>query len=436
MTYLSGLEQEGVDPILLDGGDWLFQLSNVKRNKFAERQLFDKARLLVDAYNLFGYDAAAIGENDLAQGIGPLLALEEKAKFPFLCANLFAVETASDDASDDASEGAGEGEEAKETRTRLFPGSTVIEKNGKRIGVIGAIQTLSDRFIATLDRKIAVTDPIEAIRGELESLGEVDLVFLLGHIDRTDVDRIADSMPGVDFILEPGSYDGNESTWMQPHEEFIERNGRLLLKVSGQGSTIGRLDLYHRERGKPWLNVGEHPSSPENLYWPEATRLAPHIGRHPGVDRLVDEFLKSTRYQPLTEDDLQFEASEKYLTASTCGACHVEQTEFWRTTGHGKAYATLEATGDQFRYDCVSCHVLAYGETFVDAHDPGPYKDVQCESCHGTNPEHPTDPAAHPWPKVARDGCWSCHDPRVTRVEFDPKSAFPKVTCPPLKREE
>jgi hypothetical protein len=64
----------------------------------------------------------------------------------------------------------------------------------------------------------------------------------------------------------------------------------------------------------------------------------------------------------------------------------------------------------------------------------GPYKDVQCESCHGKNPQHPTAPADHPWPKVNTETCWSCHDPRVTRVPFDVSAGLPAVTCPPLKR--
>ncbi len=413
MTYLNTLKSQKIDPILVDGGDWLFSIGTVKNNKHAERQLLDKGRLLVDAYNEFGYNAAAIAEHDLIFGIEVLREYEKRAKFPFLCANLLGADS-----------------------KPLFPGSTVVVRNGLRIGIVAAVMQLSERFLEGIDPTLKVGDPIEAIRREVDALGDsVDVVFLLGHLHRKDVDAIADSMPGIDFILEPSSFQGNESTWIQPHEEFTLRNGRLLLKVSGQGAQVGKLDLYFRGRGKPWVSLADDSSSAENLYWAETTRLAPHIGRHPGIQKLVDAFLKGTRYRGLTEEDLTFVPSEEFLTAETCGACHVEQTEFWRGTGHGTAYSTLEKTGDQFRYDCVSCHVLAYGETFVDAHEPGRYKDVQCESCHGTNPKHPEDPAAHPWDKVNPQGCWSCHNPQVTRVPFDPTTAFPKVTCPPLKRD-
>ncbi|MGA1780734.1 MAG: multiheme c-type cytochrome [Planctomycetota bacterium] len=410
-TYLDSVATEGIDPVLVDGGDWLFELGNVRMNKFAERQLRQKAELIVDAYNEFGYDAAAIGEHDLAFGIEFVEALAARARFPFLCANLLR-------------DGA-----------PIFPGSTVIERAGFRVGVIAILMELPDRFLEKYSPGLTVGSHREALARELEKLGdEVDTVVLLGHVEQTDIMEIADTVKVIDFILHPAGFSGNEPTWINDGEEITERNGKVLLKISGQGSTVGRLDLYPSERGAPWHNFAEEPQATGNLYFPTLTRLASHIGKHPGIDALVNEFLKGTRYRGFTEEDLTFVPATDYLTADTCSVCHLEQTEFWRGTGHGKAYQTLVDAESQFRYDCISCHVLGYGETFVDAHAVGPYKDVQCESCHGKNPQHPTAPADHPWPKVNTETCWSCHDPRVTRVPFDVSAGLPAVTCPPLKR--
>jgi len=413
MTYLNSLKRDGVEPILLDGGDWLFSLGNVKKNHFARRQLIDKGKLLVDAYNRFGYRAAAIAEHDLAFGIDTLRMLEERANFPFLCANL-----------------------VQEGNQPVFPGSTIIESGGKKLGVIAVVAKLSDRFLATIRSHAFGDRPQRSADSGVDQAGRVRRCRVRPRPSRSPLSSKsgAEEIEGIDFILDPSSYGGNESTWINPSEEFANMNGRLLLRVSGQGSTIGRLDLYLRKRGAPWIDVYDDASSPENIYSFSTTRLAAHIGKHPGIQALVDKFLKGTRYQGVTESDLVFEPSPDYLGAETCSACHVEQSEFWRGTGHGKAYSTLEKSGDQFRYDCVSCHVLGYGETFVDAHAVGQFKDVQCESCHGTNPQHPLNPPAHPWGKVNVERCWPCHAPRVTRVSFEPASAFPKVSCPPLKR--
>ena len=413
MTYLETLESEGVDAVLVDGGDWLFHIGTVKRNPFAKRQLRQKAQLIVEAYNRFGYDAAAIAEHDLAFGLAEVKKLEKVANFPFLCANMI-----------------------DETGELIFQPSTIVEKNGKKIGITAVVRKLPERYLANVAPGMTITDPFAALEKQLAEWGDqVDTVFLLGHLEHHDVQKVAKTMPQIDFILEPVSFQGAEPTWINDGEEFVKQDDTLLLRVSGQGSTVGRLDLYLRDRESSWVALADDPASPENLYYPSTTRLAKHIGAHPRIEKLVNEFLKGTRqFTGFEESDFVFEPSTDYLTVNTCQACHVEQTEFWRKTGHGKAYETLEKTGDQFRYDCVTCHVLAYGETFVDAHKVGEYKDVQCESCHGTNPGHPLDPAANPWPDVKDESCWVCHDPRVTRVPFDPVTAIPKIQCPPMKK--
>ena len=98
-------------------------------------------------------------------------------------------------------------------------------------------------------------------------------------------------------------------------------------------------------------------------------------------------------------------------------------------TMHGRAYSTLEKSGDEFRYDCLSCHTLGYGETFLDAHKVGPYKDVQCESCHGTNPRHADDPEKYTWAKVKETNCLICHNPKHLGMEFDFKAKRVTDTC-------
>ena len=153
------------------------------------------------------------------------------------------------------------------------------------------------------------------------------------------------------------------------------------------------------------------------------------------MEEIVQDFLATTRYKtPIDEQKMTFKPSSQFLGSITCAVCHPQQTAFWKKTAHGRAYATLEASGDQFRYDCMPCHVTGYGETFVDAHQPGRWKDVQCESCHGQNPRHPSQPQAFPWPAVQDNNCWACHNPSETQVPFDPVQAMPRIACPPLKR--
>ena len=54
MTYLNSLKADGIQPLLVDGGDWLFSLGRLHPNPLLQQQMHQKALLLVDAYNLFG----------------------------------------------------------------------------------------------------------------------------------------------------------------------------------------------------------------------------------------------------------------------------------------------------------------------------------------------------------------------------------------------
>ena len=378
--------------------------------------MVEKAKLIIEAYNRMGYDACAVAECDLVMGLDTLRSLHPKMKFELLCANLV----------------------DKESGKTIFPGSTVVERGGTRVGVIGLLMdTLLPSFTKKVMPTAKLTPPIEALTVELERLPkDLDAVFVLAHVDRTVADQIAMKFPQVDFILEPNSWSGTDAVWIRDGNRFQTLEGRVLLKIDGQGAHVGRLDVDFRERTRPWVPAGEAGSAEgnTNVFAGTDVELAPHIGRNPSLQRLVEAFLASTRFVEVEADE-SFKPSEDHLTADTCMACHPDQYAFWKTTEHASAYETLEKSGDEFRYDCIPCHVLDYGETFVEAKNVGKYKDVQCESCHGTNPKHPQDPAAHQWPRVSDKACWGCHNPRVTQAAFRPRDAFPKVKCPPLTRD-
>ena len=105
---------------------------------------------------------------------------------------------------------------------------------------------------------------------------------------------------------------------------------------------------------------------------------------------------------------------------SKCQECHPKQYENWKTTKHSKALASLVETNDQHRYDCIGCHSLGYGEAFLDTSKIGAFGDVQCESCHGTNPKHADDPKLNKFSKTARSDCLVCHnnDPNSTKRDW------------------
>ncbi|MFN0057841.1 MAG: multiheme c-type cytochrome [Planctomycetota bacterium] len=451
MTYFRGVRTEGIEPIIVSGGDFLYADSDYKANQVQRGQLREKAKLIIEAYNRYPYDAACVAECDLALGLESLLELKKLCKFPLLCANLVHAES----------------------KQLYFQPSVIVQRGAgaPRVGVIGLMPSLRAEYLARVAPESELLPLDVTLRAEIDRLkNDVDMLVLLAHLERDEVDRVADAFPELDVLLEPNSYSGSTSLWVKDDVQVTERNGALVLKLSGQGSHVGRLDFSLGENGEPWQIIestdsahakprsAEPPSSePQtadtpasgeptpiaaapsvNRYRSTATALAPYIGSDPTFEAMSEAFRKSTRFVSLAQPT-DFVPSDRYRTAETCKACHEEQYQFWLGTAHGRAYATLEKTGDEFRYDCMPCHVVGYGETFIDAHKVGEFKNVQCEACHGTNPKHPEAPAEHRWRKadgklIEEKNCWGCHNPMVTKASFNPAEAIPQVSCPPIKR--
>jgi hypothetical protein len=87
------------------------------------------------------------------------------------------------------------------------------------------------------------------------------------------------------------------------------------------------------------------------------------------------------------------EGDPRYVGMEECEACHDEAYEFWKTTRHAGAYATLVEDNKQFDLSCVGCHVTGFrkpgGSEVVENQD---LQDVQCEQCHGPGSVHIEEP--------------------------------------------
>lgn len=73
-----------------------------------------------------------------------------------------------------------------------------------------------------------------------------------------------------------------------------------------------------------------------------------------------------------------------YVGNEVCDDCHGEALEFWAKSRHANAWETLEQRGQQFDFDCISCHVTGWGRPSgaTLARNEG-LRDVGCETCHG-----------------------------------------------------
>ena len=222
-----------------------------------------EGRLAFDLYGLMGYDAVNLGNHEFEYGWQSLHRIQQRARFPVLSANLFY-----------------EGSEIE-----FCQAYTILEKDGFRIGVIGAMGV--DAFINAINPahrqgiEVRVAAPI--IQRYVDELrDEVDLVVVLTHQNRTapmqtdkeadpEVQRgfdedyaLAGELHGVDVIFGGHSDHGLWEPVQHPE------TGTWIGLTFGQGKYLGLMRLsVDTESGAVELKDGR-------LIPVESAKLEPH----------------------------------------------------------------------------------------------------------------------------------------------------------------
>ena len=116
-----------------------------------------------------------------------------------------------------------------------------------------------------------------------------------------------------------------------------------------------------------------------------------------------------------------------YSGNDVCAVCHEGQAASWELTTHATAFDTLVRHGADRDPECVSCHVVGFGEpqgwSFEQA-EPA-LEGVGCESCHGRGGPHlsPGFVTGHDYAPA----CQGCHNPEHS-LGFDYAEFLPRVS--------
>jgi 5'-nucleotidase / UDP-sugar diphosphatase len=165
--------------------------------------------------NLFGFDAATLGNHEFDYGWMQARKFISVAKYPIVTSNLVNA--------------AGE----------LFtPQPYVILKvNGLRVAVIGGItEDLHSLTNPTVMGDWHTTPLVAAVRKcAAEVRDKANLIVLLGHINAPEEQAILDTVPEVQVSVTGHLHDGLT--------EARSHDGRLLVRVKSYGVELGRLDL-------------------------------------------------------------------------------------------------------------------------------------------------------------------------------------------------
>ena len=214
-SWVQSVRETRKGALLLDSGDLFFDKYRKAVPAEDGTALSEKARLILKCYNLLGYDALGIGDDDLTFGKDFLADLSKNASFPFISSNLV----------------------DKETGEPLFNAHVIKEAGGLKIGIFSLI---SPYFVSGESdpraRGIEFREPVEEAKRILEIIRpETDLVVLLSHLGFTADIELAETVPGIDVIF--GGHSGLSLSYpMRIKDTIIVRGG-------SKGLHVGELHL-------------------------------------------------------------------------------------------------------------------------------------------------------------------------------------------------
>ncbi len=195
--------------LLLDAGNALWS-----NQPLAEQS---QGKIIVDAMNLMGYDAMAIGDLDLQLGPEVLRQRIAEAKFPILSAN---VTLASDG-------------------KLLAQPYTLREVGGRKIGIIGLTWDATQPTSAATPQPFVLLKADDVLAKYVAELGkQTDIIIVLSNMGHDEDVRLSSLVPGIDLIV------GSRSRLPLSEAFHNEQTGTYIVQAGSQGAWIGRRHLH------------------------------------------------------------------------------------------------------------------------------------------------------------------------------------------------
>ena len=190
-----------------------------------------KGKLAAEMMNKMGYDAMTVGNHEFDDGPEVLRGFVDSVDFPVLMSN---ADVSGEPLLSDA-----------------IMKSTIIEKNGEKIGLIGLTPQDTDE-LASPGPNIVFTAPADAVQGEVDKLTEegVNKIIVLSHSGyKVDI-SVAENTTGVDVIVGGhtntllGEMDGAEG----PYPTMV--GDTAIVSAYAYGKFLGELNVTFDDDGK------------------------------------------------------------------------------------------------------------------------------------------------------------------------------------------
>jgi hypothetical protein len=412
-----------------------------------------------------GYDALNVGDKDLMMGFKFLSDVTQKARFPFISANLV----------------------GKKGEKGAFKPYVVKEIAGLKIGIVGL---LDDTFNTSLQEKepgLIILDPISTSKTVTKSLREYcDLIVVLSQLGESMDKKLAKENSQIDLILggggeskravservnevpiyrlEPrggylGRIDYSFADTKKPikflisseRDDIEKRLGRLdtrsmqiksEMAKSGKQEEMKLKELKFLESKQKELERALLALEDKNFYTHTAIPVQLSVKDDPKIIKGLEIYraesakLYEPRVATLSEKELpekemiaRIPKGSPFVGAISCKRCHEVNYRNWLKTKHAKASQTIVASPKYAQEECLICHSTGYGkigEYATVEEVPFYLRGVQCEACHGEGKGHPGKGGIER--KVTLGVCRNCHTKDQSPI-FNYIAYLEKIGC-------
>jgi hypothetical protein len=376
-----------------------------------------KDHFVARVMGVLGYDAIAVGEKDLSFGLVKLVDDRKAYDLNLLCANLFWKNDS----------GKNRAYRSRRMPRRVFPAYRVVSRGGVKIGFLALlsprtkVQSPNSEETKRMEAlTYAIEDPLPIARSLLPTVrSKCDVLVLLAHMDRAELEKILPDLKGVDIAI-LGHSAKTEFT-----KEPYQMGTVPVYEAAYQGQNIGSLRVT--------LGADRKIAETENTIYTLDKSFADDEKVAALITQFEADYRKESKElyakQQLSRTPGSAATSQDiYLGLGTCVRCHMKDFEIYTHTKHARAYATLAKMSQQRDASCIGCHSTGYGEDggFTGTRAMGSLvdlADVQCEACHGPGAEHSRDGR---YASRAAESCAHCHT-QEQDPDFNYKEAWKKI---------
>jgi hypothetical protein len=393
-----------------------------------------------------GYDAVNVGDKDLMMGFKFLFGVTQRAKFPFVSANLV----------------------DKKTGQAILKPYVVKDISGLKIGILGLLDDIFNSTLQEKEPELTILEPIATSKVLTKSLREhCDLLVVLSQLGESKDKKLARENPQIDLILggggeskravaeqvnevsiyrlEPrGGYLGRiDYSFVETkkpirffisseREEIEKRRERLITRSkqiksemakSGKQEEMKLKELKFLESKQKELEKTLLALEDKNFYRHTAVPVQLSVKDDPKIMKGVEDYraesakLYKPKEAPLSEKELpekeiitRIPKESPLVGAISCKRCHEVNYRNWLKTKHAKATQTIATSPKYSQEECLICHSTGYGKIgeFITVEEvPFYLRGVQCEACHGEGKGHPGKGGIER--KVTLGVCRNCH---------------------------